>query len=142
MKLSQVKKLCKKRNLALTPLRATVLDLIYNYDKPVGAYELLRELRSSRPNAEPPTIYRALEFLTEHNLAHRIDTTNSYVACKHPENEHQGQFLLCITCGIAKEIIDSRILRAINQCASENNFIVNHNPTEIRGVCDSCSIVE
>ncbi len=138
MNLKQVKKLCQERGIALTPLRAEVLGIIYTCSKPVGAYDLLRKLRKSRPNAEPPTIYRTLDFLENNNLVHRLDSTNTYTACNHPESVHHGQFLLCTACGNAIEVEDKRIKRAITACAGDHEFKINRHPTEIHGLCVEC----
>jgi len=127
-----------KEATLLTPLREQVLKLIHEHNKPLSAYELLRELRKLRPNAEPPTIYRALSYLEEHHLIHRIDSTNTYTACAKPEDHHPGQFLLCNICGFALEIADPKITAIIQTTAANYEFMVDNHLTEIRGVCKNC----
>lgn len=137
-KLKQAQALCASKGAELTALRCDVLELIYNSDVPVGAYELLRQLRSIRPNAEPPTIYRALEFLQKQHLIHRIATDNAYVACEQPQHAHHGHFLLCKKCGLALELNDERIHNVIAQCAKEKHFQIENHCTEIVGMCAKC----
>ena len=51
--------------------------------------------------AAPPTVYRALDFLLENGLVHRISSLNAFVGCSLPGKPHAGQFLLCSGCGAA-----------------------------------------
>lgn len=137
-KIKQVKDYCTKRAIKLTPLREDVLALIYSAPQPIGAYELLRKLRKKRPNAEPPTVYRVLEFLLDQHLIHRVESLNAYVCCIQPEGPHQSQLLLCKHCGGAREVDDPLILEALAQCAETHGFVVENQLTEIRGTCTNC----
>src|SRR5579862_8652027 len=76
---TRLNRYCKERNIKLTPLRVDVFNLICKSKQPITAYELLRQLRQTRSNAEPPTVYRVLEFLQSANLIHRIETSNAYI---------------------------------------------------------------
>ncbi len=42
---------------------------------------LLDLLREAEPQAKPPTVYRALDFLLEQGFVHKVESTNSYVLC-------------------------------------------------------------
>ena len=79
-----------------------MLELIWKRHEPIGAYDLLDELRALNRRAAPPTIYRALEFLMDQGLVHRIESLNAYIGCTRPEHEHAGQFLppppVCTDC--------------------------------------------
>jgi hypothetical protein len=79
----------------LTPLRRRVLELIWNSHLPVKAYELLSQLAQERAQAAPPTVYRALEFLQDAGLVHRIASLNAFVGCGEPLAGHVSQFLIC-----------------------------------------------
>ncbi|HST67704.1 MAG TPA: ATP-binding cassette domain-containing protein, partial [Mycobacteriales bacterium] len=59
-------------------------------------------VRGARP--APITIYRALDFLREQGLVHRIESRNAFIACVH--NHDSGDpvvFLICETCGTVGE---------------------------------------
>lgn len=124
----------------LTPLRRRVLELIWASHRPIGAYAILEALGRERGHAAPPTVYRAIAFLTEHGLAHRIATANAYIGCAHPEAAgHASQFLLCADCGDAVELDDQRIARAVASEARRKGFSVLSQSLEVRGRCPACA---
>lgn len=130
--------ICARRGAQLTELRRRVLELIWSSHAPVGAYDLLRRLSRERQTAAPPTVYRALDFLLEHGLIHRIESLNAFVGCAAPVEAHSGQFLICRRCGTAAELDDPRVRRAIARGARELRFTVESDTVEIRGLCAAC----
>jgi Fur family transcriptional regulator, zinc uptake regulator len=132
--------LCANRGVRLTALRSHVLELIWQSHQPVGAYELLDTLKSKRRNAQPPTIYRTLNFLLDLGLIHRIESLNAYVGCNTPHTNHSTQFLICSGCGAAAEILDVRLDKAINALAKDAKFTVNHRSIEVEGQCPNCQV--
>jgi Fur family transcriptional regulator, zinc uptake regulator len=70
--LERASAICDSRGVRLTELRRQVLGLILNRESPTGAYDLLDQLRSTRHGAAPPTVYRALEFLQDQGLVHKL----------------------------------------------------------------------
>ena len=77
----------------LTAQRKTILEIILLSTTPIGAYEVLEQLcRSVGKQIAPMTVYRAIDFLIEQRLIHRIASLNAYVACDHPEHSHNSLF--------------------------------------------------
>ena len=132
--------LCAARGVRLTDLRSRVLELILQSHQPVGAYELLDLLKEERRNAQPPTVYRALNFLLDLGLVHRVKSLNAYVGCDAPNTNHNAQFLICSNCGAAAEISDIRLDKVINALAKEARFSVIHRSIEVEGKCPNCQI--
>jgi Fur family zinc uptake transcriptional regulator len=126
---------CEDRQIKMTPLRETILSLLCANKNSLSAYDLLRELRKTQPNAEPPTVYRVLEFFQEHGLVHRMDSNNTYMLCPHPETSHSSQVLLCKTCGSTLEIEDQELLSALQKVATKSSFTLSEDLIEIRGFC-------
>lgn len=129
---------CAAHGLRLTDTRRRVLELIWADHKPIGAYALLERLGDGARKAAPPTVYRALEFLLEHGLIHRIESRNAYLGCTHPGERHAPQFFICQRCGEAAELDDPRIGKAIAADADHLNFDVASQTVEISGVCAHC----
>ena len=96
--------LCARQGVRLTELRRRVLELVWQSHKPLGAYDILAVLSETDGRRAPPTVYRALDFLQENGLVHRIASLNAFVGCNNPEHSHQGQFLICRTCHTAIEL--------------------------------------
>lgn len=130
--------LCAEKGARLTVIRRRVLELVWKSHQPVGAYELLDILKNERHNAQPPTVYRALDFLLELGLVHRIESLNAYVGCSTPESVHPSQFLICRDCGAAAEISDRRLDKAISCLAKDVGFSILHRTLEVEGLCPNC----
>lgn len=131
--------LCKQRRVRLTPLRQRVLELIWQRHEPVLAYDLLEQLRSERRGAAPATVYRALDFLLEQGLVHRIQSLNAFVACGDPTlSPHTGQFLICTHCNAIAELADQEIGHMVSRKATATGFSVHAQTIEIRGLCSRC----
>ena len=131
-------RVCAERGARLTKLRRRVFELVWSSHAPMGAYELLRLLAQEREGAAPPTVYRALDFLREHGLIHRIESLNAFVGCCAPDRAHAGQFLICSGCGAAAEIDDPRVNAAIERRAGEMGFAVRRKTIEVEGLCPPC----
>jgi Fur family transcriptional regulator, zinc uptake regulator len=132
--------LCARRGARLTELRRQVLERVWRGHAPVGAYEILGELRDGNRAAAPPTVYRALDFLIEQGLVHRIESLNAYVGCSRPDGGHVSQFLICTGCGAAAELEDRSIARAVRRRAGELGFAVERQTIEVRGRCPRCQV--
>jgi len=134
----EVEKRCRQRGLRLTPTRRRVLELVLSAEGPVKAYDLLDQLKAEQPNAAPPTIYRALEFLLENHFIHRLESLNAFVSCFHPAESHQGQFLICDECRSVIEIHDRTLTQQLRQAAELEDFHPSRQVLEIYGLCDHC----
>jgi Fur family transcriptional regulator, zinc uptake regulator len=138
---------CAKRGARLTDLRRQVLGLILNNTRPSSAYDLLDNLRASHKGAAPPTVYRALEFLLDQGLVHKIERLSAYIgcahdldhaACAHEHHLHAAQFLICDQCGRAAELDDSGIGDALTLAARRDGFTPRHTTVEVNGLCADC----
>ena len=136
--LREAERLCARRGTRLTQLRKRVLALVWTSHSPVRAYDLLERLSDEQGRTAPPTVYRALEFLLEQGLVHRIESLNAFVGCPQPDEGHSGQFLICNDCGAAAEMQDQEIDRAISDRAAACGFAVEGQTVEVRGLCPAC----
>ena len=130
--------LCRERGLRLTPLRRRVLELVWQRHAPVGAYDLLDALRGDGRRADPPTVYRALEFLLRNGFVHRIESLNAYVGCGKPRKAHGGQFFICRDCNRVAELEDPAINELITDKAKDLGFRISRQTIELTGLCSEC----
>lgn len=128
---------CRQQNRRFTRIRQRVLELVWRQHKPIGAYELLELLQQDNRTA-PPTVYRALDFLQQLGLVHRIASLNAYVGCSRPGKPHDGQFLICETCHALAELDVPEIAATINQSAAVSGFKTARQTIEIMGLCPNC----
>ncbi|WP_263143728.1 Fur family transcriptional regulator [Pseudomonas sp. RIT-PI-AD] len=139
--LDSAERICARLGLRLTTLRKRVLELVWQSHKPLGAYDILGVLtEEDGRRAAPPTVYRALDFLLENGLVHRIASLNAFVGCNHPGEAHQGQFLICRTCHAAIELEQSSISEAIVASAKSVGFNVEGQTVEVVGLCAGCRL--
>ncbi|MBT6275688.1 MAG: transcriptional repressor [Chromatiales bacterium] len=136
--LARAELICAERGARLTALRRQVLAIVWNSHRPIGAYDVLEQITTTGRRAAPPTVYRALDFLLEHALVHRLDSLNAFVGCAEPGHGGHGQFLLCRECGTAAEIGDENIHAAIDSAARQHGFSAQTHTVEIAGVCPNC----
>ena len=136
--LQQAAELCDRRNLRFTRLRKQVLELVCRAEQPVGAYHLLDELKQSGRSAAPPTVYRALDFLLEQGLVHRLSTNNTYLACAHPQHPHAAVFLVCSECGHTQEVHTEGVIDELGRQANQFGFKIQHAAVEVTGLCSRC----
>lgn len=138
--MASAEQICATSGARLTPLRKRVLELVWASHRPLGAYDLLDQLAREGHKPAPPTIYRALEFLLEHHLVHRLASLNAFLGCSHPGHHHAGYFLICHGCGNAEEISDSQGLeKAIAAVTATAGFTMQHGTLEIGGLCRQCA---
>ncbi len=136
---------CLARGAQLTELRRQVLRLVLEAEQPVGAYALLDRLRAARRGAAPPTVYRALDFLLEQGLIHRVERLNAFVGCAeepghgHAGEEHPHQFLICRRCGATAEICDPAVVAAVAAAAARSGFTPHRTTVEVEGLCADCA---
>lgn len=113
-----------------------VLQVLARARRPLSAYDILAELKSSGMKA-PNQVYRALEKLTRRGQVHRIEALNAFVACSH---DHAGRpgFVVCRDCGKVDELEDER-LGAIADSVKRTGFAIDSVSLEILGHCEGCS---
>ena len=131
--------ICIANKERLTPIRRRVLEALLASHAPLGAYELIDRLaaRSTRP--APITIYRALDFLREQGLVHRIESRNAFIACVH--NHATGDpvvFLICEKCGAVGEAASAAVADTIKSASRAAGFTPKTPVIEISGICVNC----
>lgn len=131
--------ICQDHGLRFTNLRKYVFEAVLENHLPTKAYDILSKLQTEDASAKPPTVYRALDFLLENGLIHKLHRTNGYIACSHPLKHDQCYFLYCLTCGDTSECCDKDLAKAIDKVTKNNNFEAKNVTIEIEGVCSNCA---
>jgi Fur family zinc uptake transcriptional regulator len=137
--LAQAEEICAARGQRLTPIRRQVLEALLGSHKPLGAYEIIGVLATKDGRPAPITIYRALDFLRENELVHRIESRNAFVACIH--NHATGApvvFLICEKCGTVGEALSAAAAETLRSAAKSAGFTPKTPVIEIAGICAHC----
>lgn len=136
--LSQAETLTAATGVRMTPVRRRVLEILLEEHKALGAYDVLARLATEGFGNQPPVAYRALEFLVEQGLAHRIQRLNAFTACVHPGRDHAPAFLICRTCHMVAEAEAKAARAALEAEATRAGFQVERSTIEALGLCPNC----
>jgi Fur family transcriptional regulator, zinc uptake regulator len=136
--IAHAEELCAARAQRLTPMRRHVLQALLASHRPLGAYEIIERLADpGRP--APITIYRALDFLRDNGLAHRIESRNAFVACVHNHADDDiVVFFICERCGAVGEAPGGAVAEALKASSRAAGFAPKSPLIEIAGICTHC----
>jgi len=135
-RLEAAQRLCAEAGERMTSSRLRTFELILEANGPIKAYDVIDRFHPEGA-AKPPTVYRALSFLEQMGLIHRIESLNAFVACDTHDHKHTAGFLLCECCGQSEEIAIPNVAD-IETRAAKTGFRVNHITLEARGLCQAC----
>lgn len=138
--LSEAEAICHARGVRLTDQRRSVLAALVEHGHPLGAYDLIEKLRpKSGRSPAPIAIYRALDFLQQNGLIHRLETLNAFIAC--PHHHRAGDpvaFLICEECRHVEEASTEGMNAALDELAADHGFVASRRVVELGGLCRSC----
>jgi Fur family zinc uptake transcriptional regulator len=123
---------CAARRVQLTPVRRRVLEILLESHAALGAYDVLARLDAEGLGSQPPVAYRALSFLVDNGLAHRIERLNAFVACHHPGRGHAPAFMICRSC---KKVAETE---APVTLSDPQGFRIERTVIEAEGLCPAC----
>lgn len=137
--MAHAESLCAERGQRLTPMRRQVLEALLASHRPLGAYEIIERVDAKDGRPAPITIYRALDFLIENGLVHRIESRNAFLACAHDHDATaMVAFLICERCGSVGEIPAAPVAQSLNAAARASGFAPKLSVVEITGTCAHC----
>ena len=128
-------------SFTLTKLRSDILQILQETKVPMKAYDILEQLRKVRPNAQPPTVYRVLEFLKNNDAIHEITHQHSYVLCQTStaKDEHPiNVLLICNSCEQVSEEKASKLIMSLTTLTKQHHFQPTDSTIELVGLCQQC----
>lgn len=138
--LNNAEDLCRREGTKLTPGRRRVLEILAEEGRPLGAYDLIEKIATTTgKHPAPISIYRALDFLLENGLVHRLASRNAFLACAHGHrHEEPVVFLICETCGSVTEATSKALHREIAALGAKSGFTPHSQVLELTGLCGAC----
>jgi len=138
----QSEALCRAKGARLTPIRRRVLEMLHGLDRPVGAYDLVDLFGAQGRRMAPITIYRALDFLIEQGLVHRLASRNTYIASSGATSGRETTaFLICDGCGDVTEVTSPDVADTVLKVLREQGYQPRSRILEITGRCAHCQDV-
>lgn len=129
----------RQEGVRLTPVRRRVLEILLESHRAMGAYEVLERLAAEGFGKQPPVAYRALDFLVEQGLAHRVRRLNAYAACLSDKRDHAPAFLICRGCNQIAEAETPELRAALTGLADAHGFAIERSTVELLGLCSACA---
>lgn len=128
-----------KKKDVLSKNQKIVFDFILKTRKPVKAYSILAALKNKGISA-PPQVYRALEKLIELGKIHKVESQNSFVACKSSscKSSHTTIFSICESCDSVSEVNDPKLSKYLLELKETNGVKLSSYNVELFGRCKSC----
>jgi Fur family zinc uptake transcriptional regulator len=132
-RLNTARQVCEAAGERFTPLREHVLELVIEDGGAVKAYDLLDRLKPERGSPKPPTVYRALDFLSRLGLVKRVESLNAFIACDHNHDGDLAEFFICEACSTVEE----RHAHDHHDCKPAG-FEIARSVIEHYGTCGDC----
>ncbi len=134
--------LCRENRISLTPGRRRILEILAREGRPLGAYEMIDRVAEATGNRPAPiSIYRALDFLLENGLIHRLASRSAYLACGHGHAAKEPiVFLICEMCGKVVEAASPAMCGILSALAEEAKFSPRAQVMEVAGRCRVCAV--
>ena len=125
----------------LTKNQKTVLNILEKSTEPLKAYAILFDIQKKGIKS-PLQVYRALDKLIEIGKVHKIESRNSYIACKHEgcNAKTSTAFLICEKCDSVTELKRNNLLSYFSKQAEKDNFQYRKHNLEIYGLCNNCKL--
>ncbi|MFA7522904.1 MAG: transcriptional repressor [Halothiobacillaceae bacterium] len=136
--LTRAEAICARSGARFTQIRRDVLREIWSSHEAVKAYDLIERLSRDGEQLKPPTVYRALDFLLEQGLIHRIESLNAFVGCERPQEPHQAILMICEHCSDIEESDGSEVQTVLTGVTGHTGFIARSAVIELRGLCRRC----
>jgi len=123
----------------LTNNQQTILNLLEESKEPLKAYAILFDIQKKGIKS-PLQVYRALDKLIEIGKVHKIESKNSYIACKnsHCNSQTSTSFLICEICDEVTELKKNNLSSYFSKVSEKSNFKYTKHNLEIYGECKNC----
>ena len=139
-RLAEADALVQSKGARFTTMRRATYDFLLAQKAPLSAYDILAKLETRlKKKLAPPTVYRALDFLLEQGLIHRLETNNAYLVCDHPGAAHESVYLVCTQCGKTQEVDDHAVAHLLETKAQAFGFTPSKQVIEVQGLCSNCN---
>lgn len=134
---------CAQKGVKLTSKRERILTVLLTAGAPLSAYDIVERYREQYGEVLPAmSVYRILNLLVEHKIAHKLQTTNQFLACAHIacDHDHQvPQFLICDQCHGVEEVgLRKALVKELHESVKKTGFDVANQQLELHGRCSRC----
>lgn len=128
----------KARGFRITKGRRLVLDVLGRADRPLSPYTMHDLLSGRGESVDTVSIYRTLETLEEHGLAHRVAFSGGYLPCRLEDHPGCHHHLICRACGRVDEVDCPGMHQVEEGAARDSHYLIERHLVEFVGLCPTC----
>lgn len=128
----------RARGHRITQSRRAVLEVLERADRPLSPYQMQKLLRQEGRRQDHVTIYRTLDLLCAHNLAHRVPSSGGFVRCSLDDEEACHRYMICLRCGTFLEFADEALCQKEDEAVRSFGFQAERHVAESLGLCADC----
>ncbi len=137
--LSGAAEICFQNGERMTANRKAVYLQVLSSHKAQNAAEIADGLaRDGKRSVSPMMVYRALDFLVEQGLIHKISSLNAYIGCAEPMTARAHCFLICTVCGVVTDYHDEAVVQQLTKHIRAIGFNPKSPVVEVPGICPFC----
>ena len=126
----------RQQGYRLTPQRLAVLRILRRCGEHLTPAEIIARAQDELPGMTEATVYRTLNFLTEHELARAAHVGSGQLVYEIAEHEHHH--LICRACGAAVEIDHSALEALYARFETETGYRIDSPHQTFFGLCPAC----
>jgi Fur family zinc uptake transcriptional regulator len=116
-----------------------VLNVLKGQAKPMTAYAILNQMKLGEPDLAAPTVYRALDALTNQGRAHKLESIKAFVPCRCNHDASVPVLAICEECGNVEEHDGAPLLTELSAISEKSRFNAVRHIVEIHGQCGQCT---
>ena len=120
----------------MTKQRALILKELKNVDTHPSADEVCAMVRAKLPRISLGTVYRNLEFLSEKNLALKLEYAGFQK--RFDGNPKPHLHIRCERCGKVADVMQEIATPDFSNAVEVPGFTVTRSKIEFFGICDAC----
>jgi Fe2+ or Zn2+ uptake regulation protein len=128
----------KALGLRLTPQRSHILAVLKAAERPISAYDIYSQLKSTFPHISIDTVYRNLTMFTTIGVALQINLQNAASALFEYQGERHHHHAVCIRCGKNVCVEACPGVPEVKYPEGEQGFQVTGHAFELYGFCAEC----
>lgn len=126
----------RARGFRMTPQRLCVLEILHNAPEHLTPQQVYERAALDMPGLTETTIYRALEFLAEHNLVNAALTASGKLSYELARHAHHH--LVCRACGQQVEVDHAILAPIYSTLEASSGFHINTSHLTFFGLCPHC----
>jgi Fe2+ or Zn2+ uptake regulation protein len=122
----------------MTPARRALFKIFSDTSIPLTAIKLISILSDKNIKVNKTTVYRELEFLSNHGYINEVIINSGKKYYESTEAKHHHH-LICNLCGVISDVVlENDLGEEEERFERENNFKIQKHSLEFFGLCADC----